>query len=289
MTDTTHATVETAQPRPILDAGLARSNSLTDLAARIKVEHTAVATALKDSLSHAIAAGALLIEAKEQVPHGQWLPWLREHCTISERTAQLYMRAAKHRDDLEANTQGIADLTLSEAAAVLALSSDARQLFKFVKGLEELDDPEDIIAAAAAANFTVIRTPGYDPFAITTEEEKRDWKLFTLFLSVDLDAGRGGYEPQDAWQHVEWVLQKQFRSVAEWLGSEGRKYRARCGNPEPSEQFGRDWEEFRATHAEWTVDDIEHKSMALQKFLDENEERFEPSRVSRGRRPNRRR
>jgi len=47
------------------------------------------AFALKNSVRHAIAAGTLLIEAKDKLGHGQWLPWLRDHCTISERTAQL--------------------------------------------------------------------------------------------------------------------------------------------------------------------------------------------------------
>jgi hypothetical protein len=34
----------------------------------------AVSIALKDSVRHAIAAGELLIEAKGQLKHGQWLP-----------------------------------------------------------------------------------------------------------------------------------------------------------------------------------------------------------------------
>ena len=58
------------------DAPSAGDNSLPDLAARIKAEHEAVSTALKESVAHAIAAGELLIEAKAQLGHGQWLPWL---------------------------------------------------------------------------------------------------------------------------------------------------------------------------------------------------------------------
>jgi hypothetical protein len=34
-----------------------------------------------------MTAGDLLIEAKALVPHGQWLPWLAEHCEMAERTA----------------------------------------------------------------------------------------------------------------------------------------------------------------------------------------------------------
>ena len=43
---------------------LTRSNSLTDLVARIRAEHQATADALKSSVEHAMAAGDLLIEAK---------------------------------------------------------------------------------------------------------------------------------------------------------------------------------------------------------------------------------
>jgi len=39
--------------------------------------------------------GIMLIEAKAQATHGQWLPWIKENLTMSEDTAQLYMRFAK--------------------------------------------------------------------------------------------------------------------------------------------------------------------------------------------------
>jgi len=272
-------------PTATTQADLATSNSLADLAARIKLEHQAVAVALKDSLRHALAAGELLIEAKERVPHGQWLPWLREHCTISERTAQLYMRAAKHRAELESNTQGIADLTLSEAAAVLALSSDVRQLFKFIKGLEGLDDPEAIIAHCAAANIPCIVDENYNPFAGRTEEEKRDWLLFTIFLSCDLETSRSGYEPKNAWAHVEWRLQRPFQNVAEWLGPEGDRFRRNPFNGGSiSEQFKTEWAAFREEHSHYTVADADQKLEALQKRFEEDERagRLESKRRRRG-------
>ena len=71
-----------------------RSNSLADLAARICSEHEACTSAQQRGLEHAVAAGKLLIEAKGQVPHGQWLMWLRDNVQIPERTAQRYMAVA---------------------------------------------------------------------------------------------------------------------------------------------------------------------------------------------------
>jgi hypothetical protein len=72
------------------------SNRLPELAAQIKAEHKACAEALQTALQHAVAAGKMLIEAKAQLPHGQWLPWLRDQCSLSERKAQRYMRIAPH-------------------------------------------------------------------------------------------------------------------------------------------------------------------------------------------------
>jgi hypothetical protein len=80
---------------------LTRSNSLTDLASRIKTEHAAVDAALKRSVEHAMSTGELLLEAKTQIKHGQWLKWLQENCGLSTRMAQNYMRLAEHRPEIE--------------------------------------------------------------------------------------------------------------------------------------------------------------------------------------------
>lgn len=96
---------------------LVLSNSLVDLAARIKAEHEATATAMKSGIEHAMKAGALLIEAKEQVPHGQWLPWIEANCAMSERTAQLYMRLTRHKDIVDTKSATVADLTIRGAVA----------------------------------------------------------------------------------------------------------------------------------------------------------------------------
>jgi hypothetical protein len=66
--------------------------SLADLAQRIRAEHEGARAAITRGLQHAMTAGDLLIQAKAQMPHGGWLPWLKAHCQIPERTVQLYMR-----------------------------------------------------------------------------------------------------------------------------------------------------------------------------------------------------
>jgi hypothetical protein len=92
------------------------SNSLSDLAARIREEHAAAGTALRASVRHAIAAGELLIEAKSKAGHGQWLCWLTDDCDIPERTAQAYMRMARLPVE---KRNAVADLPLREALSAI--------------------------------------------------------------------------------------------------------------------------------------------------------------------------
>jgi hypothetical protein len=221
---------------------LAASNSLADLAARIVAEHTAIHGLLSDSIRRAMAAGDLLIEAKAMVQHGQWLPWLRGHCKISERTAQLYMRCAKNRIEIEKKSASVADLTLNEAAALLALSSDVRKLFEFAKQTEGLSG-EELVQACLDAGVGVITSRGYNPFAGRSDDERREWRLFVLWLA------RRQRAPGDASDHVEWLLQRPFQNVAEWMGEEGEKFRARHGMDQPSEAVKTDWSMFAAERA----------------------------------------
>lgn len=119
-----------------MESDLTRSNSLTNLAVRIVAEHQAVSTALKDSVRHAITAGELLIEAKAQVPRGQWLPWLRDHCTLSERTAQLYMRVAKNRERIEDQIRNdVADLSFERGGGSACAFVRCPQAAQFREGL----------------------------------------------------------------------------------------------------------------------------------------------------------
>jgi hypothetical protein len=245
-------------------AALAGDNSLPDLAARIRAEHEAVSTALKESVRHAITAGELLVEAKGQLGHGRWLPWLRDHCTISERTAQLYMRVAKNRAEIENQMRnGVADLSLNEVAALLMLSSDVRALLSFAKQTDGLSG-EALVEFCIANNVAVIKSPGYNPFAGRSEVETLEWLVFTLFLSCDRAAGRSGFDPDDAWAHVEYLLQRPFQNVAEWLGPAGDEWRRTwSGNHQPTEQFKTGWAAFRDAHAHATLADVEAEHKAL--------------------------
>ena len=68
--------------------------------------------------------GERLIEAKEMLPHGEWLPWLEREMHFSERTAQKYMAIARA---YEGNPQLAADLGSEKAFALLALPMEERE------------------------------------------------------------------------------------------------------------------------------------------------------------------
>ena len=96
---------------------MTESNRLPILAAEIKLAHLGVRDAARTAAQHAIDAGERLIEAKALVAHGQWLPWLKEHCEISERSAQLYMKIVR----LGFKSETVADIGIKAASKVLAL------------------------------------------------------------------------------------------------------------------------------------------------------------------------
>lgn len=81
--DVTNA-ITTAKPAETQDEVLAR------LAIEIR-------ESINRGAAGAIAAGVKLIEAKRLLPHGEWLPWLRMHCELSERAAQYHMRSHRRQ------------------------------------------------------------------------------------------------------------------------------------------------------------------------------------------------
>lgn len=72
-----------------------------------------------------ITIGRCLTEAKQAIPHGEWLPWLNERVEFSERTAQNFMRLAREWS----NPQALADLGAAKALTLLALPAEERESF----------------------------------------------------------------------------------------------------------------------------------------------------------------
>ena len=88
--------------------------------------------------------GKRLNEAKAQLSHGEWLPWLREKVDISERSARDFMRLAREYS----KSAEIADLGASKALALLALPVSEREQFAAEK--HEVDGVEKSVADMTA-------------------------------------------------------------------------------------------------------------------------------------------
>jgi Protein of unknown function (DUF3102) len=79
---------------------------------------------LKRRTADILSIGSLLAEAKEKIPRGQWLPWLKKECSMSERSAQNYVKAA----EFAAKYATVADLNLSPSALFLISRHDRREI-----------------------------------------------------------------------------------------------------------------------------------------------------------------
>ena len=78
--------------------------------------------------------GKRLIEAKEQLSHGEWLPWLKGKVDFSERTANDFMKLAREWP----NPQTFADFGPSKALALLAVPAEEREEFAQAVHAEDL-------------------------------------------------------------------------------------------------------------------------------------------------------
>jgi hypothetical protein len=77
------------------------TNSLTAIADDLRRANDAAEQAERDAVTHALDAGRLLCEAKEQCGHGHWLPFLAR-AGVPERKAQRLMKL--HRGRLSSDT-----------------------------------------------------------------------------------------------------------------------------------------------------------------------------------------
>ena len=132
-----------------------------------------------------LGIGQRLIEAKETLPHGEWLPWLTARVACSERTAQYYMQLAREWT----TPQSIADLGATKAFKLLALPAEEREAFiqernvvdmsarELAQAIKERDEARAAAEQAAADQRTA--------------EQARDKMAEDMkFLNVRLDGAK---------------------------------------------------------------------------------------------------
>jgi hypothetical protein len=63
---------------------------------------------------HYRQAGEMLIEAKDQIPHGSWGSWLAKNFDLASRTAQIYMQWARLQNEMRSGASQTAPASLRE-------------------------------------------------------------------------------------------------------------------------------------------------------------------------------
>ena len=137
-------------------------------------------------------------------------------------------------------------------AAIMASNvDDLRRILERIEQGADIEKLQGFLSQQGFEDVVVIEDPSYNPFAHCDEDGKREWHVFILFLAQSC-----GYLAPGAADHVEWVLQRQFRTPAEWLGDEGARFRRPYGMREPTKKFIKAWKRFSAKHSDKSLADI---------------------------------
>lgn len=72
------------------------SKMTRDIAAEVNARYDAMGEKIEGAVSDAIWIGERLIEQKNKLAHGEWIPWVEENLKFGRREASNYMRAARN-------------------------------------------------------------------------------------------------------------------------------------------------------------------------------------------------
>ncbi len=92
-------------------------NLTETLAAQINAEHSKAEMAARTAIGHAVRVGELLTQAKAEVPHGGWMPWVESNLSFGDRQGRKYMQLFRNREQIGIEN---ADLTIDAAVGLMA-------------------------------------------------------------------------------------------------------------------------------------------------------------------------
>lgn len=120
-------------PSPVATGVLADHRDLNIITAEIQFYNRQAGESL-------LEVGKRLIEAKEQLAHGEWLGWLSQSVGYSDATAQRIMRITREYD----NPALVTELGVSKALTLLALPPAERE--DFMEEVHEVDGEEKSVS-----------------------------------------------------------------------------------------------------------------------------------------------
>jgi DNA repair exonuclease SbcCD ATPase subunit len=121
-------------------------------------------------LVSAIEIGRRLHEAKALVPHGSWGKWLKENVNYSQSTANNFMRIADEYGG--ANLQAFANLSYTQAVALLSLPAEEREQFAAEHNVAEMSSRE--LQAAIKEKQELERKLKEQEEALKAEQERAE-------------------------------------------------------------------------------------------------------------------
>ena len=149
--------------------------------------------------------GKRLIEAKAQLPHGEWLPWLTEKVEFTERAAQRFMSLAEGYS----NPTTLSDLGTSKALLLLALEPVDRE--EFIDQKHEVNGSEKTVSEMTARELdAAIKAQK----KAEKENEYLQGKLDEKTAEYDSLLQRAQQEVNDLTDEIE-ALRKQKTEVVE--------------------------------------------------------------------------
>lgn len=133
-----------------------------DIATEINASHAGAVASAQDAMNHARRCGELLAQVKASLPHGEWLSWLDEHCNVSPRQTQRYIRLFENWDTLAANATRERHFSLNEAMALLASPKRVKRTREHARAIESEPEVKEPRAAAPIATVKIVTLERFD-------------------------------------------------------------------------------------------------------------------------------
>ncbi len=95
---------------------------LNSLATEIRQAYAKVNLSVRTALEQAIACGHLLLKAKKQIPHGQFMEFVRTNCGVCQRHANNYLSLARNAKAIS-KWNWNSNLTITTALLLVAKKS----------------------------------------------------------------------------------------------------------------------------------------------------------------------
>ncbi len=152
--------------------------------------------------------GKRLIEAKEQLGHGEWLPWLEQSVEISISSAQKFMKIAKEYS----NTESIPYLGVAKALALLEVPAEERETFAAEVDAEHCSVRE--LRAAIKAREEAVN-------------QARGWQIKCEQAKADADTAREAAKKREEELSVSQGVIRGLKEEKQQLSAEVKELKAR--------------------------------------------------------------